>query len=209
MTVLKRMGAYGDRPCIVLYREVPNEPENCLIVESGQLDPRTHDDLMMFVQSAEGQEANDISQVLARKTFTDGNNALNSLHNNKQIKKVPVAQVVLKPTPTQTIMLSEVNAEIRKIESRSENHKTNRILPEDQQTRVTTADIEGTTANQEVETIDDSNIAEGLLVQAQLMKEDAEAMLADAEAKINQAYELNPELVPKKGPGRPKKTTLS
>ena len=74
--IMKHVGSYGDRPCVVIFREVPNEPENCLIVESNALPDNKHDDLMNVVSSLEGQEANDISQVLARRQFSDGANML-------------------------------------------------------------------------------------------------------------------------------------
>ena len=57
----------------------------------------------------------------------------------------------------------------------------------------------------EVATPEGASEAEGLLVQAELMEQDAKVMLQEAEAKKTQAYALAPELAPKKGPGRPKK----
>ena len=58
--------------------------------------------------------------------------------------------------------------------------------------------------------IDDSSVssqAQGLLQQAELIEGDAQAMMDDAEAKKQAAYELDPSLAPKKGPGRPPKTS--
>ena len=43
-------------------------------------------------------------------------------------------------------------------------------------------------------------------MQANLMKEDAERLVAEADAKLEQAYTLDPSLRPRKGPGRPKKS---
>jgi hypothetical protein len=209
--IMKHVGAFGNRPCLVLFREVPNEPENCLIVETSTLNPQMHDDLMMHVQSAEAQESHEVSEVLARKTLTDGTNALNTLHYNKLIKKVPVNQVNLTPIPGQSIPLSEVNAEIRKIASGAENTNT---APERQaateQARVTTSEVEGTPANEASQTAEEASepsVAQGLLVQGQLMLEDAKAMMADAESKMQQAYAMDPSLAPKRGPGRPKKSS--
>ena len=212
--IMKHVGAFGNRPCVVLFREVPEEPENCLIVETGLLNPQMHDDLMMHVQSSEAQEAHDISQVLARKQFSDGTNALNGLHFQKLIKKVPVSQVALTPMPGQSIQLSEVNAEIRKIDARSENHNTSpdRLASamegetDKPETRVTTENVEGTPANESVEAPAEPSVAQSLLTQGQLMMDDAKAMMADAEAKLAEAYAIDPSLAPKKGPGRPKKS---
>lgn len=201
---MKHVGAFGNRPCVVIFREVPNEPENCLIVETGSLDTQIHDDLMMHIQSAEAQESNDISQVLARKQFSDGTNALNGLHFQKLIKKVPVSQVALIPIPGQSIQLADVNAEIRKIESRSDNTNTDpeRLATAETATNVPVPEpVELLPADADI-----PSVAQGLLTQGQLMMDDAKALMADAEAKLNEAYALDPSLAPKKGPGRPKKS---
>lgn len=197
---MKHVGTHGNKPCLIVFREVPDEPENCLIVETGFLEPRIHDDLMMAVQSMEAQEANDISQVLARKQFSDGNNMLNSLHLGKLIRKVPVSQVSLTPLPNQQISLAEVNAEIRKLDSRSDNLKTNANPNSlEEQTRVTTENIEGTPANEGVEVADSPSIAQSLFTQGQLMIDDAKSLMADAESKLEEAYKLDPSLKPKRG----------
>ena len=50
------------------------------------------------------------------------------------------------------------------------------------------------------------SVAQGLLIQAQMMKEDAERLLVEAEQKEQQAYDADPSLKPKRGRGRPKKS---
>jgi hypothetical protein len=196
MAITKHMGKYGEKPCVVVFREVPNEPENCLVVLSNGLEDRLHDDLMEVVQSEESQASNDISEVLNRRQFSNGENMLNFLHFNKKITKVPVSLVSLTPTPSQSVPLGDVNAEIRRM-------KNDPIPPKTDESHL----LESAPVR-EVDTSEvSSDAAEGLLIQAQLMKEDAQRMLAEAEAKMAQAYELNPSLKPttKKKPGRPPK----
>ena len=48
--------------------------------------------------------------------------------------------------------------------------------------------------------------AQGLLIQANMMKEDAERLIAEAKVKEQQAYDADPSLKPKRGRGRPKKS---
>jgi hypothetical protein len=55
---------------------------------------------------------------------------------------------------------------------------------------------------------DPEQVANNLLSQASLLEEDAKALLNDADTKRAQAYELAPDLRPKKGPGRPAKTSI-
>jgi len=194
--ITKHTGEYGSKPCVVVFRELPQEPENALIVLTSSLDERQHDDLMNVVQSAEAQEANDISMVLNRRQFTDGSNMLNGLHHMKKLQKVPVTQVDLTPTPGQKVPLADVNAEIRKLETNQGNKTVPETLTENTDTQPMAATVQADKAAEQ---------AQGLLVQAQLMKEDGERLIADAEVKLQEAYALNPELKPKRGPGRPPK----
>ena len=55
---------------------------------------------------------------------------------------------------------------------------------------------------------DTEAVAGNLLSQASLLEEDAKALLSDADLKRSQAYELAPDLRPKKGPGRPSKSSI-
>ena len=194
-TITKHVGKYGEKPCVVVYREVPNEPENCLIVQTSSLPEREHDDLMNIVQSAEGQESHEISNVFHRRQFTSGENVLSYLHYGKHLRKVPVSHVSLTPIPNQSIPLAEVNAEIRKLDSHQGLKTDPKMLNETAQSPKT-----NTVAPADSEASEASN----LLFQAQLMKEDADRLAAEAEEKMNRAYELDPSLKPKKK-GRPKK----
>jgi len=130
MAVLKHVGKYGEKPCVVVFREVPNEPDNCLIVETGALDDQKHDDLMNIVQSLEAQESNEISEVLSRRQFTDGSNVLNDLHFTKKLVKVSSELVFLTPTPTDKIALSEVNNEIKKLNNESNPPMNTEVNPD-------------------------------------------------------------------------------
>ena len=190
--LMKHVGKYGEKPCVVVFREVPNEPENCLIVQTSGLTPVHHDDLMEVIQSAEAQEANDLSQVLNRRQFRDGENMLNSMHFGKKLSKVPVNQVSLTPTPSHSVPLTEVNAEIRKLSGGYVPPLTDE------------AHLDNTTdATTEAEVPAPSE-AQSLVFQANLMKEDAVRMVAEADAKLEQAYSIDPSLKPKQR-GRPKK----
>jgi len=113
---MKHVGKYGEKPCVVIMREMPDEPENCLIVLTAALDERKHSDLMDVVQSSEAQQDHDITNVLNRRQFTDGGLMLPELHYNKKIQKVPVGHVALTPMPNQSVPLAEVNAEIRRLD---------------------------------------------------------------------------------------------
>ena len=201
-TMMKHVGKFGEKPCVVVFRELPDEPENCLIVQTGNLDERKHQDLMDVVQSSEAQEASDISQVLARRQFSDGGAMLSELHYGRKLQKVPVSHVSLTPVPSQSIPLAEVNAEIRKVEGgyvppiTDPSHLREGALLE------TDPDLNEQRINDSATQTDNGSdpkaIAQNLLAQAELLKADADALVKDAEAKIVEAHKLDPALKPKK-----------
>ncbi len=199
--VMKHVGKVGEKPVVVVFREVPNEPDNALIVETGSLEPDQHDALMNVIQSPEAQESNNVSEVLHRRTFPDGSNMLTSLHYSKKITKVPVNLVSLTPTPSQAVALEEVNAEIRKIEAGSNPPLNTEVDPATLETDPTLAAEQSAPVSSD----DPVEVAKGILQQAMLMEEDVKAMQRDIDLKKAEAYNLAPELQPKKGPGRPKK----
>jgi hypothetical protein len=195
--LLKHVGKFGEKPCVVVFRELPGEQDYCLIVQTDALESRQHDDLMNVVQSAEAQQSNDISEVLFRRQFTDGTNMLNSLHYSKKLQKVPVGLVHLTPAPNQSLPLNEVNAEIRKLKGGYTPPVNDPTHLSESSTKPVSSETAPVTDDGDV-----SGIAKTLLAQATLMEEDGQRMLADAEAKKQEAFRLDPSLRP---PGRPKK----
>lgn len=216
---MKHVGKVGEKPCVILYREVPGEPENALIVKTESLPDQYHDTLMNVVQSAEAQQSNDIAEVLDRRQFQDGTNMLQTLHFERRIEKVSVSLVTLTPLPGQGIPLGEVNAEIRKIKNNSNpplkteaDPATLRESAQPQVAEKPLVETDPTLAQAEAalpevpSEADEAQIAQNLLAQASILEDDAAALMRDAEAKKQEAYRLNPALAPRKGPGRPKKS---
>ena len=115
----KHVGLYGDKPCVVVFRELPEEDDQALIVISDSLEGQFHDDIMSVVDSPEGQESNNVSEVFFRRRLTDGENMLEALHSRGKLTKVPTNMVKLTPAPNQSVDLTEVNAELKKIETGS------------------------------------------------------------------------------------------
>ena len=200
MTIMKHVGKVGESPCVILFREIPKEPDNCLVIETSGLQDMDHDALMNVIQSAEGQESNEISEVLNRRQFNDGSNMLTNLHQNRKINKVSVDLVSMTPTPSDTLSLREVNIEIKKKINGSNPPLSREVDPG----TLTTAAV-NPVADDTVDPGTPEDIAAGLLAQSELLAEDAAVILADAKAKKAEAYALNPELKPKRGPGRPPK----
>jgi len=220
---MKHVGKIGEKPCVVLFREVPGDPNFALVVQTNNLPDNQHDSLMNVLQSPEAQQANQLSDVLDRRQFSDGSNMLQQLHFEKRIEKVAVNLVSLTPTPQDSISLEEVNAEIRKIDNQSNPPSKIQADPatlpganvpiveavESPNPSLMESDPTLAELNADmpvpVTAADEASIAGNLLEQARMLEEDAGALMRDAVAKKEEAYRLNPELEPRKGPGRPKK----
>ena len=207
--VMKHVAEWQDRKCLVLFREVPGEPENALVVMSGELGTTQHDELIREVESLEAQNNNNLADVLNGRNFSDGRIMLRALHEDRLITKVPVSEVVMLPTTKDRVPLEDLNKAIADIEAGKENEKpqladTSEIDAVNQ--------VERPRALSEREAEEQLEIAQNLLVQADLIEADVERvqqqMLADAHSKREEAYARAPELKPKPKPGRPKKSAV-
>ena len=118
-TITKHIGKMKDAGTrvAVAFRSLPQEPDYALVVSTDNLPSLYHDAMIDLIDSAEGQEANDLQTVLNRRQFPDGSNMLQTLHTNGYLIKVKTEDVHMMPRPGQTIALSELNNEINKLET--------------------------------------------------------------------------------------------
>lgn len=164
----------------VVFRKLPDEPENCLVVELDRLPDMYQENLKSIVESREGQQTVDLHEVLNKRLMGDGQPALQLLHNRRFLRKVPISTVLMQPHLNQTVSLAMINNQIDKVTEANADP----VLVDLNQS----IDVEMTPKEQ----------AEALLVQARLLDE-------EATSKRNLAYSLAPELKP--GKGRPTELT--
>jgi len=107
--MLKHIGSHNDRKVVVLFRQVPSEDHMCLIVYSDLLPRLIHDEVMRCLESAPGQQADNLADALHRILMADGRNALEVIHKEGFMKKVQTSQVIMTPTPATKIRLDELN----------------------------------------------------------------------------------------------------
>ena len=115
--MLKHIGRHGDRKVAILFREVPGEDHMCLVVYPDTLPTHIHNSIMVTLESAPGQAAPNLADVLHRNLLPDGRAQLVALHQEGMIKKVPTNQVIVTPTPTSNVKLDEMNQIIREMET--------------------------------------------------------------------------------------------
>lgn len=160
---------------VVVFRKIPGDEKFCLVVESDRLPERYHDSLHNIVNSIEGQSTVELSEVLNRHVFSDGQNALQALHYGNYLRRTPVDIVTLYPKPGRSLPLALLNAEV--------DGKMDQYMDEYNKQQETEQ------AQAQVKPADVAAIAQGLLIQAELLE-------ADAKQKREEAYGMMPELRP-------------
>jgi hypothetical protein len=99
---------------VIVYRTVPDEPNNCLVVGTKFLPDMYHNALMRAVESDGAQQAMELGEFLGRQTFPDGTNMLALLHNDNYIKKFATKDIIVTfgNTPDGRIALNKLNEQI-------------------------------------------------------------------------------------------------
>lgn len=203
MAFLKHVGRHsktGQR-LVVVFMQLPDEPENALVLYSDSLPDRYHQTMMEAVESPEGQSAKQLYEVLSRKVFWHGTQILQTLHQERFLVKVNTAEVIMTPNTSTSIALNEL---LEKMAENDENITAPIIADEDR----TQVNINVDESKQD----ENKQIAQNLLIQAGLLE-------TDAKSKRELAYKYDPSLKPasvtistdepKKTRGRPKKETTA
>lgn len=197
MTNIKHVGQIVNtqRRCVVMFRELPNEPTNCLIVDTDSLPDWMHDDVINAVNSPGAQASANFYEYAQRTMFADGSNMLQALHKRGLLVKQPTNNIKMVPNATVAVRLDELNAII----AEQNGGKPVVAPPKDpmalgvagKQVNTGAAAAPATTG-----VIDDQQIAQGMLSQAQQFEAEAKRLREEAAA-------LAPALV--KSKARPKK----
>jgi hypothetical protein len=94
---------------IVVYRTLPNDPHHALVVGTQGLPDIYHDSLMSVLESDQGQQANELADVLAVRKFPDGTVMLGYLHSNGHLSKISTKLITMTPNNQTFIPLDELN----------------------------------------------------------------------------------------------------
>jgi hypothetical protein len=206
--MLKHVGTHNNRKVAILYHQVPGEDHMCLLVYSDLLPRMIHDQIMTTIESAPGQQATNLADALFRNIMADGRNALEVIHKEGFMKKVQTSQVIMTPTPSQTIRLDELNnllTEMAKgddakkrlaeadastgIQSKKRDNTPQRNVGEPQKT--TSAAVAPLQAGPN-EVLSDEAIANQRRAQAAKMRDEATALLAESARLESEAAQLMP-----------------
>ena len=113
----KHIGELADESkakVVIVYRTVPGESNNCLVVGTKFLPDMYHNALMRAVESEGGQQSAELGEFLGRQTFPDGTNMLAMLHNDNYLKKFSTKDVIVTygNTTDGRIALNKLNEQI-------------------------------------------------------------------------------------------------
>lgn len=97
------------RKCVVVFRTLPGDAFNGLIIQTESLPESYHDALLNMVEGNAAQTTSELSEVLARSIFPDGSTMLPSLHVKGLLMKVPTDQIEMTPNSGTSILLADLN----------------------------------------------------------------------------------------------------
>ena len=227
--MIKHVGKHNNKRIVLLWRRVPDEGHMALVTYSETLPRMIHDEVMKQLESAIGQNAKDFSDVLFRTVMADGRNALEVLHKEGFIKKVPTSQVLITPTAKSSVRLDELNDILDEMEKGEEAVKRLADIDKNAGMQTKKRRVEGrevgmppnndsiSRTNIEVDatdsaasyikgTLSDSDLASNRLSQAEAMQKQAMSLLAEAQRLTEEAKSLTPA---KNGTRKTKKTTTA
>jgi len=204
--MIKHVGKHNNKRCLILFKTVPGEEHMCLVAYPDTIPRHIHDDVMKALESESGQQAKEVSDYLFRYTLVDGTNALQTLHKEGMIKKVPCNQVVVTPDSRSNVRLDELNSILKKMELGEEAVKEMAELDKNagmvtkKRNNINEVGVPPSSRTQEAavqnnisinDVLTDEQIASQRLAQAQKMQQEARALLAEADRLQKEAQSLN------------------
>ena len=214
---IKHIGKHGDRRVCILFRQVPGEDHMALIIYPDVLPAHWQDTVQRVVESPEGQAAIQLADALHRSLLPDGRPILQTLHNERMIKKVRTSDIIVTPQPNSKIRLDELNTMLNKMEQGEQaiaemaKNDAARGLVDPQVKRAAEAEfkqsqVDRATAEQMAlqattdGALSDRDIAANMVFQAKKMEQEATAMIAEASRMKKEAARMDPNVVAKEAP---------
>lgn len=232
---MKHIGRHGDRRVVILWRQVPREDHMCLLIYPDTIPAHWQQAVQSVLESDIGQQAEDFADALHRNYLPDGRVILQTLHNDRMIKKVRTGDVLVTPRANAVIRLDELNKMLNEmkqgeeaIKKMAENDASRGMVAPEVKRKAEAEFKAGQAAKQQVQVnnnfqapaqgaLSDRDIAANMLAQANRMESEAKTMVAEAHRMKKDAERMDPHVVASKNPpaatqaptvkrGRPAKT---
>ena len=233
MAFMKHVGKHGDRKVCILFRQVPGEDHMALIIYPETLPAHWQQSVQSVLESDISQQAEELADALHRNFLPDGRPILETLHQERMIKKVRTSDIIVTPNAQSNIRLDELNKMLNEmklgdaaIKKMAENDASRGMVAPEVK-RKAEAEFKAQQAQQQSAprfqapqdgALSDRDIAANMLAQAKKMELEAKSMIAEAARMKKQAQTMDPRVVAKETPapaaetaskrGRPAKTKV-
>ena len=209
---MKHVGKQGDRKVLILFRQVPGEDHMCLCIYPETIQVVWQDAIQKVVESDVGQQAEQLADALHRSFLPDGRPILETLHQERMIKKLRTADVIVTPTAQSSIRLDELNKMLNEMKQGEEAVKrlaendASRGMVAPEVKRKAEAEYKASQAQKadpayvappvlkagQDGALSDRDIAANMLAQAKAMEVNAHNMIAEAARMKKDAERMDP-----------------
>jgi hypothetical protein len=217
MAFIKHVGKHGDRKVCILFRQVPGEDHMCLCIYPEVLPAHWQDSIQKALESDVAQQSEELADALHRSFLPDGRAVLETLHQERMIKKLRTSDVIVTPTNEAKIRLDELNKMLNEmkqgeaaIKKMAENDASRGMVAPDVKRKAEAA-YKATQAQKadpsyvappvlkagQDGALSDRDIAANMLAQAKAMEINARAMVAEAAKMKKDAERMDPTVTAK------------
>ena len=219
MAFTKFVGKHGDRRVCVLFRQVPGEDHMCLIVYPDQIHAHWQDAIQKVLESPMAQQGEEFSDALHRSYLPYGRPILETLHQERMIKKVRTSDIIMTPNQASTIRLDELNKMLNEMKQgedavkRMAQNDASRGMVAPEVKRAAEAEYKKKQGKKADTTpaappfianndgaLSDRDIAANMLAQAKRMETEAKALVAEAARMKKDAERMDPHVTTKTAP---------
>jgi hypothetical protein len=212
MAFMKHVGKHGDRKVCILFRQVPGEDHMCLCIYPEVLPAHWQDTIQKALESDVAQQSEELADALHRSFLPDGRPVLETLHQERMIKKLRTGDVIVTPTPDAKIRLDELNKMLNEmkqgeaaIKKMADNDASRGMVAPDMKRRAEAEYKAGQAQKADPAyvappslkagqdgALTDRDIAANMLAQAKAMEVNARSMVAEAARMKKEAERMDP-----------------
>ena len=212
MAFMKHIGKHGDRKVCILFRQVPGEDHMCLCIYPEVLPAHWQDTIQKALESDVAQQSEELADALHRSFLPDGRAVLETLHQERMIKKLRTSDVIVTPTPDAKIRLDELNKMLNEmkqgeaaIKKMADNDASRGMVAPDIKRRAEAEYKAGQAQKADSAyvappslkagqdgALSDRDIAANMLAQAKAMEVNARSMVAEAARMKKEAERMDP-----------------
>ena len=225
MAFMKHVGKHGDRKVCIMFRQVPGEEHMALIIYPETLHAHWQDSIQKALESDVAQQSEELADALHRAYLPDGRPILQTLHEERMIKKVRTSDIIITPNAQSNIRLDELNKMLNEMKlgeaaiKKMADNDASRGMVSPEVKRKAEAEYKASQAQPapaapkfqapQDGALSDRDIAANMVFQAKKMEIEAKQMIAEAARMKKDAQRMDPNVVAKEAPASGAKADTS